>query len=687
MREKHNNPNEEHLEQIVMHIAKIAAQDFSARLSQDLGDESLNAIALGLNMLSEELENTIVSKEKYLEQTRQLNQLIQSAPGYFYKLDIKDNFSVKYMAPSISALGYDSDGLIKNSGFWNANVHPDDKHLLIDNRNKIKSKESFKHTIEYRFKKSNGEYIWLRDRVSVNSDAEENPSTLIGFLISIQDEIVVKEQYENLYRAITHSAIVTMTDAAGKIIFVNDKFTQISGYSDVEIIGQDHRILNSGFHSKEFFIDLWGTIRSGNTWRGVIRNKRKNGSYYWVKTLIEPNKNRVGEVIGYTSVRFDITEELETQKKLVHATKIAAIGDLAAGIGHEINNPLMIAIGGFDKIFKSVKQNHEFAALSEEFEIVKESLLRIANITGTLRVYSRSEDGQTIAFDVNKEVEGIIRLVRNSYKILGITLEVHLCSDALMIEGNIGKFQQMLMNLVANAKDAVENASQKQIHISTEKNNDHVLIKISDTGMGIPDDVKPKIFEAYFTTKAAGKGTGIGLSLTQSIATEMQGKIRFDSQSGQGTTFTLEFPLVSENKTEHGHKEKMSSNTDLEKIQGIALIVDDEKGIRRVLREELEDIGLTVDEAEDGVAALEKVKNKKYDYIFTDMQMPNMNGMEFIRNLLVTENSQANIFITTGGLSSRQSDEERAWLDSVTRGFIHKPFNGEKILKILKRIK
>lgn len=150
---------------------------------------------------------------------------------------------------------------------------------------------------------------------------------------------------EHLSEVVNAESIVSATDINGIIIYVNENFCRISGFDEGELIGKHHRIINSGFHSKDFFTNMWNEIKAGKTWKGEIKNKRKDGSYYWVMSSIVPIKDQRGAIEYFISVRQEITEQKEAQASLIQASKLSALGEVTAKVAHELNNPLSIVMG------------------------------------------------------------------------------------------------------------------------------------------------------------------------------------------------------------------------------------------------------------------------------------------------------------------------------------------------------
>ncbi len=307
----------------------------------------------------------------------------------------------------------------------------------------------------------------------------------------------------------------------------------------------------------------------------------------------------------------------ELQAQVAISSRLASIGELAAGIGHEINNPLTV-IQGF---FSILERNYDFNPKYSQG--IKNSVSRISNIVKGLRKYAYASEHNTESINTHKVIQDSLQLIEVIYKKQNINIDVQLEAERMFVAGDGGKFQQVLINLLTNARDAIK--SDGQIIIRTMNKGNKLVVMVIDTGMGIKPENKQRIFDTFFTTKPVGRGTGLGLGISHSIIQSMEGLISFESEYGKGTTFTIELPLTSFQKIT---KKKQIAK---QPLVGRCLIVDDEQYIRDVLSNYLGELGLTTKSAEDGKVALEMLKKEQFEYVLTDLKMPNMGGTELIK--------------------------------------------------------
>ncbi len=387
------------------------------------------------------------------------------------------------------------------------------------------------------------------------------------------------KQLEAFKDALDVASIIATTDRRGRITYVNQKFVSISGYSKEELLGKDHRIINSGYHPKEFIANMWNTITRGDVWVGDLKNRRKDGSTYWVHTTIVPFFDDDGEIEQYVAIRSDITERvraedaleqmvsqlaemtdrerdkatalskardqlvsanqqiLREQQQIIQAEKLSSIGLLASGVAHEINNPL----AGIMECLKSLRRGRVSEERSEEyFTAMSDGLERIRTIVGSLLSYARPRVTRHHRFDASELVEASFRLLAPTARQLEVDLVSKLEPDSVPVFGDRSQLAQAVMNVLLNAAHASPRGS--VVLVTAELTETEALISIRDEGPGIPDRDLARICDPFFSTKPEGEGTGLGLSVTRSIINAHGGFLVFDSEAGKGTTVTFRLP-------------------------------------------------------------------------------------------------------------------------------------------------
>jgi two-component system CheB/CheR fusion protein len=329
---------------------------------------------------------------------------------------------------------------------------------------------------------------------------------------------------DELRRALDQAAIVAITDRRGIITDVNEKFCTISKYSREELVGQDHRIINSGHHAKEFMRDLWRTIAAGRVWRGEIRNRAKDGTLYWVDTTIVPLLDERGKPREYLAIRSDITEKKAAQAKLADQAALAQLGQLAAIVAHEVRNPLAGLRGSLEIL------EPRFAASSREREVVQAMIGRIdtlnAKVNDILR-FARPVAPLVQSLDLDPIVRDSMA---NAAAAVGRDCPpIEYAATSQVVRADAEMLRAALLNLLLNACQA----GSRRVEIRTSFENDWCRISILDDGVGIPDDVVAHMFEAFYTTKKTG--TGLGLPIVKRLVELQGGTVSVTPRQGGGT--------------------------------------------------------------------------------------------------------------------------------------------------------
>ena len=368
---------------------------------------------------------------------------------------------------------------------------------------------------------------------------------------------------------------------------------------------------------------------------------------------------------------------MEASKQLYHASKLASIGELAASVGHEITNPLTIIIGTVDLLKR--RYLNEIKTVLPSINIIKKSCLRIQDILTSLKSFAREDGDNIVAVDMHEMIDQSLMLVEIIYQKENIDIGREYKAALPIVEGSYGKLQQVLMNLLTNARDAFVEKNDGKIMISTQNKDENFILTFSDNGQGIDSSNITKIFESFFTTKSIGDGTGLGLSISSRLISEMNGKIEVESELNKGTTFTITFPLLK--NINMPIQEKLIVESDEMILSGTVLVVDDETTLRSIMANIFMKMGLKVSEAEDGQEALLLLEKSKYDYLVTDIRMPKLDGIKLAE--IVREKGYANkIVVVSGGIVANEESKIKKKCDAI----IKKPFKTIDVFNIMKSI-
>lgn len=437
-----------------------------------------------------------------------------------------------------------------------------------------------------------------------------------------------QEEAENarLISAIEQAAeSIVITDPAANIVYVNPAFETISGYSREEAIGQNPRVLKSGSHSAEFYVELWDKLKAGESWSGRFINRSKSGRLYTEEATISPVVNRAGEVINYVAVKRDVTRELELQEQLLQSRKMDAIGRLAGGVAHDFNNMLMVITSYAELIADEIGANHPSR---NHLQQILRAAERSSTLIRQLLAFSRNQLFAPRVVDCNSILTETCGMVR---RLIGenIELKCNFAPDLWRVKADADQIVQVILNLCVNSRDAMPDGG--TLTLSTRNfhfDEGYVELSVSDTGVGIPLEIQEKLFEPFFTTKERGKGTGLGLASVYGIVQQSCGKIHVESAPGKGATFRIHLPRC--NEPEVASEDPSSVPPQAER--GVVLLVEDEKPLRDAIAEQLNRSGFSVLSAGDGVDALKLLdSHSEVTILITDLVMPRMGGRELVR--------------------------------------------------------
>lgn len=339
---------------------------------------------------------------------------------------------------------------------------------------------------------------------------------------------------EDLRYALDQSAILATTNVKGDMTFVNDTFCEISKYTREELLGRNHRVLNSGLHGPDFFKELWRTISHGEVWRGELRNRAKDGSLYWVDTTIVPFLDSHGKPYQYVSIRYDITERKASEARLREQASLAQLGRMAAVVAHEVRNPLAGIRGALQVI------GQRMAPEATERGIVTEIVNRVDTLNAIvedLLLFARPRPPVIRQVTFEELAAKLRTQLGNDPAFAQIEISLAPCDARLHVDPEM--FTLVMLNLMNNAGQAMKGKG--KIVVSVVEDGAWYQVRVADTGPGIPADVQARLFEPFFTTKA--RGTGLGLATARRIIESHGGTLTLACPGTGGTVATIRLPI------------------------------------------------------------------------------------------------------------------------------------------------
>jgi two-component system CheB/CheR fusion protein len=339
---------------------------------------------------------------------------------------------------------------------------------------------------------------------------------------------------EDFKYAIDQSAIVAITDIKGAITYANDNFCHISQYSREELLGQNHRIINSGHHPVDFFTQVYRRIARGDVWRGEICNRAKDGSLYWVDTTIVPVLDETGKPAQYISIRHDITDRKRSEVRLRDQASLATLGKMAAMVAHEVRNPLAGIRGALQVIGERLPSD------STEHTVAKEIITRVDTlneIVQDLLQFARPRQPVLTTVSVSSLAEETVTLLRTDPGLGTVIVEVD--DGAVTVMADREMMKMVLLNLLINGAQAMSGTG--RLAVTARTTADSHELRVMDDGPGIPADAREHVFEPFFSTKH--RGTGLGLATARQIVEAHGGVIELNSPRAGGTVAVIRLPL------------------------------------------------------------------------------------------------------------------------------------------------
>ncbi len=609
---------------------------------------------------------------------------------------IQDN-KFSYVNPRFAEIfGYTADEIINSLKVEDLINGEEEANKVKENITKRLSGKI--KTIRYTFEGKKKDNNIVDVEVMGTSTMFNNEPAIIGTLLDITEKKKSENEITKLSRGVEQSpASIVITDTEGNIEYVNPKFSEVTGYSFDEVIGKNPRILRYGDTPKSFYENLWETIKAGEEWRGEFLNKKKNGELYWEFSSISPVKDSNGKIINFVAVKEDITERKNVEEELRIAKEKAEEMNrvksvFLANMSHELRTP-MVAVLGYSEILKNEISNPDLKEMAKE---VYESSHRFMNTLNLVLDLSRIESNKEVVNLIELDVISVVKEEFEFFNFLAKRKSLHFISsikeESILTLLDERMLRQVISNITSNAiKFTNKGSISLEILRETDSlGNKYVIIKISDTGIGIPKNNQNLIFDAFRQVSEglnkSFEGSGLGLTVSKKFIEMMHGTINVESEFGKGSTFIIKFPVRRKSDVQPVNLDPSQMNIEFpdgnkKKLHNLLIVEDDSSnaGVMKFFLDKLYEI----DTVSSGEEALLKATSKKYSAVLMDIDLgTGMSGMEAAKKIKNIPQYKDIPIIAVTALAMR-GDREKFLKEGCTH-YLSKPFKREELIETIK---
>jgi len=513
----------------------------------------------GIVVLGHDITERKKAEEKIQKSEEKYRLLADNSMDAIWQMDLKLVFT--FISPSVkNIMGYTVEEWVGSRLSQHVSIK-DFFNMAKKALSAIKHYKEFKHlTFDVVMFRKDGTEIPVEITVKLLLNKKGLPIGFQGTTHDITERKQAEEENIKLSTAVTQSpSVIAITDLKGNLEYVNPKFSEITGYTSKEAIGQNTRILKSGEQPSEMYKELWKIISSGKEWRGEFHNKKKNGELFWEAASISPIFDKQGKMINYIKVAEDITERKQAEENLHKAheelkklhrgleikvekavkelrekdhiiyqqSRLASMGEMIGNIAHHWRQPIT-AVGAIVQNYEDAYEDGilDMDYIEKHTDIVMDILTNMSRTIDNFRFFFKSDRAKE-NFDIKEIILKTLKFLDSSFKYNKINVISDLAEDCI-INGFPNEYSQVLLAVLSNAKDELieRDIKERKIIITLKKINDKYVVTISDNAGGIIKEVLPRVFDPYFTTKEQGKGTGIGLYMAKMIIEKnMDGKL------------------------------------------------------------------------------------------------------------------------------------------------------------------
>jgi PAS domain S-box-containing protein len=552
--------------------------------------------------------------------------------------------------------------------FWSV-VHPDDR-----DRYRVAFAQACEAagpvSVDYRITRPDGSELWVQSRLEVVTRADG-----VGVRVRGTSQDVTERHHAELERQQSDERIRSLVEASplaiieydrdGAVRFWNPAAQRLYGWTSGDVEGRHPPFTAS--EGAVTFNELFQRVLAGDQVHNVVRNRRrKDGQAVQVSVSMAPLRGPGGDVVGVSSAGLDITHQRQLENDLRQAQKMELIGRLAGGISHEFNNILTVVMGQGEMLLAEVDPHGSVAA---RVQAIQDAARRAAEFTDQLLTFSRRQVMTGAPADLNSVVSAMQPVLD---RMIGghIELDLRLCAGELVVAADVAQLQQVVLNLVVNACEAMTQGGRITITTATAvalSGPTTAILRVADTGVGMDESTRAHVFEPFFTTKEAGEGTGLGLSAVYGMVGQHGGDVHAASLPDAGSVFTVSLPLTAAAGRAMNPPPAPEPGS---RATGTVLLVEDEAMVRELAREVLELQGHVVLEAADGAEALRvaDAHGGAIDVLLTDVVLPQIPGPELADRLVAARPDLRVIFM------SGYPERHLASIEGHRAVFLAKPF-------------
>ncbi len=648
---------------------------------------------VGIRGILTDISEKREADEKLKIQTHLLNETQHLARLGSWEHDYGKN-RVFWSDEIYEILGTEKEWLGSTEDAFYEFVHKDDLNSLLsaydDSRNEG-GMDGFE--LEHRIvRKDNGRVRFVYQECRHFRNSEGKIVRSIGMLQDITERVVAGKHIQTLTKAVEQSPVcVVITDLDGNIQYVNNKFSEVTGYSLNEVINKNPRILKSGTQGDEFYKELWKTILSGNTWSGELHNKKKNGELYWEYAIISPIVDAGGKILNFVAVKEDITEKKKMIEDLVEAKNKAEESNrlkssFLANMSHELRTP-MVGILGYTDILVSELTNSEHTELAKMVLSSGKRLIETLNsILDLSSIEAKKMELKLEPVDAARILKESVSLFAQNAVSKGLYLK-SILPDNLFINSDREMLNKIFNNLINNAVKYTQSGG-ITVELSLTNNGDGKNLKVSvtDTGIGISPEYHEIIFEPFrqvsegYTRKF--EGSGLGLSITNKLVKMLDGSIYLESIPGKGSRFIVNIPVAVSMNLPKKDEIQLAAVHSYEFREDLSiLLVEDDELNANIILSYLKPI-CSVEHASGGETAIECCKNRKYDTILMDINLKGMNGIEAMERIRKMNKYYQTIPVIAVTALAMSGDREKL-LSVGFDNYLSKPFERTQLLQVL----